>query len=258
MAGFLGFGNYAKPGKGVKKDGPKKKRFFLFFEIYFRKFWKLVQLNLLYVLFCIPIITIGPATAAMTKIIHSFTMEKPVFLFSDFWDAFKANFKQGLVVGILDLVLSFCITQAWIFYYAKTLESGLYWVLLGIVIIFTLLFAFANYYVYLIISTVDLKLLPILRNSFLLSFLGVRTNFITLFFAGGLTVLVFLFCPIFVSLLLALFIFFSTYTMITAFNSFQYIHKYMIHPYYFQNGLPDPYEPQEELDEADRVFEDAT
>ena len=39
--GFLQ-ANYNKPGAGVRKNAPQKKEFVLFFEIYFRKFWKLV------------------------------------------------------------------------------------------------------------------------------------------------------------------------------------------------------------------------
>lgn len=42
------FGNYAKEGPGVKKNEPQKKRFFYFFELYFRKFGKLMTLSLLY------------------------------------------------------------------------------------------------------------------------------------------------------------------------------------------------------------------
>ena len=34
-----------KEGPGVSKDAPEKKRFFLFFELYFRKFWKMIELN---------------------------------------------------------------------------------------------------------------------------------------------------------------------------------------------------------------------
>ena len=35
--------NYTKEGPGVEKNAPQKKRFFVFFEIYFRKFWKMLQ-----------------------------------------------------------------------------------------------------------------------------------------------------------------------------------------------------------------------
>jgi len=256
MAGFFGFGNYAKPGKGVKKDAPKKKRFFQFFEIYFRKFWKLVQLNLIYFLFCIPIITIGPATAAMTKIVHCFTEEKPVFLFSDFWEAFKSNFEQGFVVGILQLLITFCIVQSLFFYWGRTAESGLYWALIGIVLLVLLLFIFSNFYVYLIMATVNLKVVHILKNSFLLAFLGVRTNFLTLIFTALLVIPCVLWFPLTIPLMILLL--YSTITMITVFNSFQYIYRYMVKPYYEQQGLPDPYAEEEEEYDEDRVFEDAT
>ena len=47
--GIFGFGGgYDKPGKGVDKDAPKKKGFFLYWDIVFRKFVKFIQANLFY------------------------------------------------------------------------------------------------------------------------------------------------------------------------------------------------------------------
>ena len=48
--GFLGFGNYNKPGKGVSKDEPEKKGFFLYWDIVFHKFTKILGANTLYTL----------------------------------------------------------------------------------------------------------------------------------------------------------------------------------------------------------------
>ena len=50
--------NYSKPGPGVEKDAPQKKGIFRYFEIFFRKFWKLLQLNLLYFICSIPMIVL--------------------------------------------------------------------------------------------------------------------------------------------------------------------------------------------------------
>lgn len=48
---FLGlFGNYNKPGPGVSKDEPKKAAPIRFFEIFGRKFTKLVQANLIFMI----------------------------------------------------------------------------------------------------------------------------------------------------------------------------------------------------------------
>lgn len=60
---FFGLFNYSKPVRVSIRMGLKKKRFFLFFELYFRKFWKMIELNLLFLVCCIPIVTIGPAIA---------------------------------------------------------------------------------------------------------------------------------------------------------------------------------------------------
>ena len=232
--GFLGLGNYSKPGKGVRKDEPKKKRFFLFFEIYFRKFFNLLKLNLLYVLFCIPIVTIGPATAAMTKICRCYNEEKPVFLWSDFWDAFKANFKQGMIIGILDILLTALMCVSFVFYFQHTYESWFYYIPLGLVMMISLITIFANFYIYLMMVTVDLKTFQLIKNAVLFAFLGMKTNFLTLIFAGIVMVPSILFFPITVPILLLLT--FSTTTMITSFNSWQYIYLYMVRPYYLKPG----------------------
>lgn len=47
---FLGFGDYNKPGKGVSKDAPEKKGFFLYWDIVFHKFTKIFGANVLYTL----------------------------------------------------------------------------------------------------------------------------------------------------------------------------------------------------------------
>ena len=58
------FNGYLKEGPGVEKDAPKKHRFFLFFELFGRKFSKLIILNLLYFLTLIPFIIGAFATLA--------------------------------------------------------------------------------------------------------------------------------------------------------------------------------------------------
>ena len=83
------FGNYNTPGRGVLKAPQEKKGIFKFFEVYGRHMWKLMELNLLYFVFCIPLtltvilmlmtsnpiwlllaipsVLVGPATAAMPE-----------------------------------------------------------------------------------------------------------------------------------------------------------------------------------------------
>ena len=40
--------NPTRTGKGVDKNQPEKKRFFLFFDLFFRKFWNICLVNLMF------------------------------------------------------------------------------------------------------------------------------------------------------------------------------------------------------------------
>lgn len=59
MAGFFGLFDYNKPGPGVPKDAPPKSPFIVFFEILQRKFWNLIKVNIMFLIFNIPALILG-------------------------------------------------------------------------------------------------------------------------------------------------------------------------------------------------------
>lgn len=59
MAGFFGLFDYNKPGPGVPKDAPPKSPFIVFFEILQRKFWNLVKINMMFLIFNLPALILG-------------------------------------------------------------------------------------------------------------------------------------------------------------------------------------------------------
>ena len=102
---FLGFGaDYDRAGAGISKYAPKKKPFFLFWEMYFGRLWKMIKLSMLTFLFCIPIVTIGPAIAGMTRVLRCYALDKDTFLWHEFWKGFVQNLKQAIPVGLIDIV----------------------------------------------------------------------------------------------------------------------------------------------------------
>ncbi len=282
--GFLGIGNYSKPGKGVSKNAPEKKRFFLFFDILFRKFWKIIQVNLLYLVAFIPLILamffvfplfngalpykilaglgtavaaipIGPATTGLTYILRNYAREQHAFMLSDFWDAVKNNWKQSVPTGIIMILLGIIVYFSASFYFLNISGSTLFTVMFGITIAVALILLFASYYVYLLIVTVDLKLSQLYKNSLILAVLGLKTNLITTFFVALILVPVILFFPI--SLILVLLIVPALVGLIVNFNSFQYIKKYCIDPYYDKLKEESPDTEEEKSDDAP-VFSDET
>ena len=229
MAGFFGLFDYTKPGKGVRKDEPQKKRIVHFFELFFRKFWKLIQLNLLYLLFCIPIVTIGPATAGFTYVLRNMANEQPIFLFSDFWDAFKQNWKQSFAYSLLMLICTILVTVSVKFYTYNLDAHKWMYVPAALSLFVALVLILMSFYVMLMIVTLDLPLKAILKNAAILSIVCLKTNLLTLLFTGILVVACILFFPI--SLLFVIFIIPALVGFIVCFNSYKGIKKYAIDPF---------------------------
>ena len=116
------FYNYNKEGPGVRKDAPKKKTFFLFFETLFKNIWKMIPINFVYsILFLLPI---GFAAVGITDVTRSLSRDKHTFGMSDFFSAIKANIKQAISVGLINnIVTGLLIFSIW-FYFQLAKAGG--------------------------------------------------------------------------------------------------------------------------------------
>ena len=224
------FNSYQKAGPGISKNASQKSPLYTFFEIYFRKFWKLMALNMLYFVFCIPIFTIGPATAGVTKVLRNYSQEKNSFLWSDFFEAFQKNFLQALPVGLIDILLGVSIYLGFQMYPKLAADNKVFYIALLITAGIAITLVIMHFYIYLMIVTVDLPLNRIIKNSFILTCMALKQNIITLFaitivIAGNILLtwyvnILFIFLIPFLTL--------SLVGLIVCFNSYPIIQKYII------------------------------
>lgn len=66
--------------------------------------WKPIHimfLNLLWVVFSLPVITIGASTTALYSVMIKLKNGTEGKIFRDFWDAFRANFRQATVLWLI-------------------------------------------------------------------------------------------------------------------------------------------------------------
>lgn len=240
---LFGMHDYEKAGSGIAKNAPKKKPFFAFIELYFRKFWKLIKLNIITFLFCIPIITIGPALAGMTKVLRNFTLEKNSFIMHDFWKGFKQNWKQSLPVGLLDVLFTVSAMAALKVYpdlYTNT-GSAVYIVLCVISVSFALTILMMNFYIMPMIVATNLNFTNIIKNSFYLTCIALKKNIITLLIVAVIGLI--LYVSIILHVTTAIIIPFwpiSFIGFVIMFNSYPQIQKYVIDPYYEERGEVNP------------------
>ena len=247
MAGFFGLGNYQNSGAGIAKDRLNKSRFKMFFEILSTRIWKLFSLNFLYVIFCIPIITIGPATAGITKVLKNYSIDKNAYVWSDFISTFKKNFLKTFILGLFDLIAYAGVATGCYIYPKMSEASGnkLFYVLFVLTLSVAVTFTIMNFYMYLMIVSTDLSMKNIIKNSLVLTFLAPKQNLLSLFLMVIISA-IFLLLPLWnlQFLFLMLFVPATFIVFIICYNCYPVIQKYVINPYYEKTGKVNPESPE--------------
>lgn len=249
------FYNNNVSGRGVAK-GAKKKPFFRFWELFANKFWDFFKLNMIYVLFCLPVVTFGPATAALTAMMRNIYLERPQFIWHDFVKYFKENFKQAFWVGLLDIAVTAVGVITFIEYSKLPSPDTTLKVTYALSMAVQLLFLMMNFYIYPQIVALNLKLGNIFRNSLIMVFVNLPGELITLVVSAGMgAIFVFFTLP---AVFFLPFVPGAWLVFLSVFCCYPAIQKHIINPFYEQSGKVNPEIPDWELeeDEDETVFED--
>lgn len=93
--------DYAAPGPGVNPDEPEKTGIARFAQILSLECVTLVKLNFLFLVSCIPVITIPPAIFAMNHVTRMMVLDQPVTCFYHYRTAFRQHWKRGWAAFLL-------------------------------------------------------------------------------------------------------------------------------------------------------------
>ncbi len=178
MSGFFGFLDFTKEGPGISKNAPKKKAFFVFFETFFRNFFKFVLINLVYVALSLPILTHGMSSAGITNVTRNIARDKHSFGLSDFFDTIRKNLKQSLAVGVINTIITALLVFCVWFYNESYKDTQQMLSFFGYAISLSLLaiFAMMNFYIYTLMITFDFSLKTLYKNSFKFVFVNLWRN----------------------------------------------------------------------------------
>lgn len=136
------------------------------FYKFISRFWDMVVLNFLWFVFSIPIITVGASTVAAFSVALKMVDEEEGYVGRSFVKAFKENFKQGTILGIIAIAAGYLVYINIALFNA--MESNPFPLLLvgllaGIYFLFSLLYAFP------IAARYQNSVMKILGNSRLIS-----------------------------------------------------------------------------------------
>lgn len=216
--------NYEREGKGVDRNAPPKTGIALFIDILMREFTTLLKLNILFIISCIPIVTIGPAVGAMTTVTMKMVKDEPSDIYYDFKQGFKKNWKQSFCLGIIGGCLVLTIMCAFLYYLQLTGIS--YYLMMVIIALVSVVIGMMWIYTYPMAVSVNLNLKQVIKNSFILSIMYIKNSFITLVICGLIILLSIMFIPM--SILLIFVLSFSMCSFVSSFCSCESIKKNII------------------------------
>ncbi len=183
------------------------------------------------------LVTFGWQNVGSTYIARNMVRGDAVFVWSDYSYAIKRNWKQGLLLGILDAIAIFALGFDLAYFSGQTgsfaLDLGFY----GIVALIVLYFIM-RFYIYLMLVTFDLSIRKILKNALIFTALGIKRNLMAILGLIVITAIhVLLFFLLFttplsgVPIILPLIYYLGVCTFTCAYAAYPIIDRYMIAPY---------------------------
>ena len=133
--------------------------------------WKPIHimfLNLLWVLFSLPIVTAGASTVALYTVLFKMKNGTEGKLFLDFWDAFRANFRQATALWLIIVFAAVVFTTDILFFINMGGFAGTFCAMLFLGLDVALLIM--SLYVFPLQAVFDNKIGTTLKSALFLSF----------------------------------------------------------------------------------------
>lgn len=187
-----------------------------------------------YGLSALVIFTFGYVNTGTTYILRNMIKGEPIFMWSDFWYAIKRNKRQGLILGIVDLLVSFLCVYDIIFFYFNTGVSPIMNFMFYASIFISILWFWMRFYMYIVMVTFDLSIFKILKNALIFSLVGIKRNIMATL---GIVSMVFItyylmIVALPIGIIIPFVLLFADCAFMSCYAAFPKIKEIMIDPYY--------------------------
>lgn len=140
------------------------------FFILMGKIFDVMVLGLLWLVLCIPVITIGPASTAIYYTMVKVIRRERSYLFKEFFRSFKLNFKQGALLTLVYAILAVVMYVDFTYILDTTTDgSKMNAMMLGVFIALGIFTIFSLVYVFPLLSRFTVTLKNLIKWSFFIS-----------------------------------------------------------------------------------------
>lgn len=126
-------------------------------------------------LLILSVLCYGPCKCGITYVLRNFSRQSHSWL-SDIWDKAKENWKQGMLFGVIDCLVAYLVVFNLTFQPTGDIASVMK-IVKYVTLLAAMFYVFMRKYIYLMIVTVNLNIRSIVKNSWLLAFIGIYRNF---------------------------------------------------------------------------------
>lgn len=127
----------------------------------------LIILNIVFLVTCIPIVTIGSALSAMYSVTLKMCKDEESYIVRGYFKAFKANLKQTIIVYVIMFLVGIVIYLD--FFYIQYFPDGIGKVLRVFFVALAMVFLMVNSYIFPLIAKFEYKLKMYFVNALFLS-----------------------------------------------------------------------------------------
>ncbi len=209
-----------------------------------------------YSLTALIIFTFGIVNLSSAYIMRNIVKGDPTLFVSDIRYSVKRNWKQGMLLGAIDLIFLVIIGYDLV-YFRFAGSHPLFAFLLGAMAIIAMLYSMMRYYMYLLLVTFDLSIWKIFKNAFIFSILGFKRN-IAAFLASLLIWAIdyYLLIVIFpIGIILPVMFLVSLTQFMGIYAAYPKIKEIMIDPYYVSDDVGAKLRSEAENDEPEHEIE---
>lgn len=129
----------------------------------------LMILNILCIICCIPVITIGPSITAMFYVTLKMVRNEESYVFRGFFHSFKQNFRQGVIINLIMIVVGAVLLFDLYFTRQMSGENRLYMVLGYVFMVALALYLMIFTYIYPMLAKFYNSIKNTFRNALLVS-----------------------------------------------------------------------------------------
>lgn len=164
---------------------------------FFRTIGKLVDvvwLNIIFVIFSLPIFTIGASTTAMMSVTMKMARDREGYMWQGFWKSFKQNFKQSTILWLIMVLVG--VVLATDIYFFRSIEASYARIMQALIIAICFVAACTASYIFPLQAQFDNTIKQTAKNAFLMSIRHLPWTILILVLLIVFGVLIWLFLPI--------------------------------------------------------------